>query len=172
MRNPSNLCVAVALVAVLTIGAASADAAPREAEIFHRQLKNSTTGSEKVLAAVALNASAATRTSEALNVAGFSSLHVVVDYTHGSGNVTYVTLTCSGGPSAAILGQLQSLKESATQGTWDGAALILRQAVSASAALRFVLTGLNEKFATCTVGAAGAPGGADVFDLYVRAGVL
>jgi hypothetical protein len=111
-------------------------------------------------------------TFDPIAIGGWDTVTVWVDYEHGSGNVTHVTLSCADGPSTSALGTHQSFKETSTDGTYDGSNQLLRIPVSASGALRWSLVGLSAEYFQCTVAALGTPDGTDlVKSISMRAGV-
>ena len=111
-------------------------------------------------------------TFDAIRIGGWDTVNVWINYVHGSGNVTHVTLSCADGPTSSLLGTHQSFKETSTDGTYDGSDQLLRAPVSASGVLRFSLVGLSAAYFQCTIDALGTPDGTDlVGSVYVRAGV-
>lgn len=111
-------------------------------------------------------------TFDPIRIGGWDAVYIWVDYEHGSGNVTHLTLSCADGPSETVLGTHRSFKETSTDGTYDGSDQLLRIPVSATEAVRFALVGLNAEYLQCSVDALGTPDGTDlVKSISIRAGV-
>jgi hypothetical protein len=162
-----------ATIALVLALAGTAHAVPRQPEIHWLNLRD-VNAATTLLDGVALNAAAGTRTTAAVKVAGLSQVTVYVDYTHGSGNVTAVTLACTAGPSTTSLAPVDAVDWTITV---DGAAatqsqVTITRKVTASGLLRFLVGPLNDEYIKCVVGSTGTPDGTDLVDVTFRGSVL
>lgn len=134
------------------------------------QAMRTTAGAVKILDGVALNAAAGSRTTPTFDIGGIGAVTVYIDYTHGSTNVTAVTMQCLVGPTTALMGTVPQLEWSTGTGTSVGATW--SHAVTGDTLIPWQTGPLNSRYFKCVIGSTGTPDGTDLIDVYMRAGVL
>ncbi len=116
------------------------------------------------LAAVALNAAAAVRTTTTIDVKGRTTVSVTIEYTRGAtGAATAITLQCWAGRTKARMGAIPILVDTATLGTSDSYQHIWREpAVTASMVIIWQITPINARYLKCLVDSEGVVTADDV----------